>query len=186
VSGRYGVVTSRYVYDGLDDPFIPRKGVYFYPRYRWYERDPLAPQQYSQVDVRFSYFKPVTRKGSVFLSGQGANTFNGVTPRGLSAVTLGGPFRMSAYGLNELRGYENWYGVAGYLHQLKELSPLIGGRVAVAGWYEIGRVYGSGYNTVQDFAGGLIVNTLFGPVLVGGSAGNNSRAAWFFRMGKVF
>ena len=31
-----------------------------------------------------------------------------------------------------------------------------------------------------------MVNTLLGPVLVGGSVGNNSRSQWYFRMGKVF
>ncbi len=186
ISGRYGLVESRYVYDGLDDPFIPRKGFFALPIYRWYERDPLAPEQYSQVEARFSGFKPVTRNGSVFLIGQGGNTFNGVHPLGLSQFTLGGAFRMSAYGLGELRGYEYWYASGGYLHQLKELSPLLGGRMAVAGMYEVGRMYGSSYGTLQDVSGGLIVNTIIGPILVGGSVGNNSRNAWFFRMGKVF
>ena len=186
ISGRYGMVTSRYVYDGLDDPFIPRRGFYVLPLYRWYEKDPLSPEQYSQAEVRFSAFKPVSRSGSVFVLGQGGNTFNGVQPRGLSQFTLGGAFHMGAYGPGELRGYRDWYAGGGYLHQLKELSPLVGGRVAVAGWYEVGRMYGSSYGTVQDFSGGLIVNTIIGPILVGGSVGNNSRNAWYFRMGKIF
>ena len=50
---------------------------------------------------------------------------------------------MGAYGPGELRGYRDWYAGGGYLHQLKELSPLVGGQVAVAGWYEVGRMYGS-------------------------------------------
>ena len=58
---------------------------------------------------------------------------------------------MGAYGIGELRGYRSWYASGGYLHQLKELSPLFGGRVAIAAWYEVGRVYGSNFSTVQDF-----------------------------------
>ena len=186
VSGPYGNFESRYVYDGLDDPFIPSRGVYVLPAFRWYTRDPLTSEQFGQVEIRFSAFKPVERRGSVFIQGLGGNTFNGVQPVGLSQFLLGGPFRLGAYGLNEMRGYRYWYGSAGYLHQLAQLSPLFGGRVAVAGWYEIGRMYGSSIGTAQDVSGGVIVTTLIGPILFGGSVGNNSRSQWFFRMGKVF
>ena len=40
VSGRYGLVESHYVYEGLDDPFIPRRGFYVLPVYRWFREGP--------------------------------------------------------------------------------------------------------------------------------------------------
>jgi NTE family protein len=37
-----------------------------------------------------------------------------------------------------------------------------------------------------DISGALIVNTLFGPVEVGGAVGNYGHAKFFFQIGRIF
>jgi len=37
-----------------------------------------------------------------------------------------------------------------------------------------------------DLAGGLIVNTIFGPLEIAGAVGNYGRGRFFFRVGRIF
>ncbi|HEY4008547.1 MAG TPA: hypothetical protein VGM11_00225, partial [Acidobacteriaceae bacterium] len=55
-----------------------------------------------------------------------------------------------------------------------------------AGAYQQFNVPAYPYRHPVDGAGGLIVNTIFGPVLIGGAIGDAGHQRFFFSLGRVF
>jgi NTE family protein len=77
---------------------------------------------------------------------------------------------------------------------LAKLPPFLGGDLYVLGRFE-GGVYqrvdtpagqAAQYRNPADVAAGLIVNTIFGPVLIGGAVGEAGHHRFFFSLGRVF
>jgi NTE family protein len=140
--------------------------------------------------VRVSDPPPVTickGKTAVFLIARGGSTFgsNGTrTPQ----FFLGGPGRLNAYGLNELFGNQYFLGRIGYLHEVFTLPPFVGKQVYIYGAGEIGKMYGAPIapRLCGDGALGLLAETTFGPILIGGSVGDTGHHQWFFQLGRVF
>jgi NTE family protein len=68
------------------------------------------------------------------------------------------------------------------------LPPFVGGRVYAIGAYEFGKMYGapneSGFP--NDFAAGVLAETVVGPLFLGGSIGDTGHDKWFFQLGHVF
>jgi NTE family protein len=71
---------------------------------------------------------------------------------------------------------------------LWNLPPLIGDKIYVVGFYEGGKVYDiqNVSSLPTDVAGAMVMNTLFGPILVGGAYGATGHHKFFFRVGRVF
>jgi NTE family protein len=63
---------------------------------------------------------------------------------------------------------------------------LLGSTIDFLGMFEVGKAYQPPYALPGDVAGALIVNTIFGPVEVGGTAGDYGHAKFFFQVGRVF
>jgi len=96
---------------------------------------------------------------------------------------------LSAYHRGELLGSDYFLAQAGYLHRLLNLNPVIGDAIYAAGFYEIGKVWNAAPGTPtlpNDFAAGLIVKTLIGPIYGGASIGDSDHRAWFFGVGRIF
>lgn len=72
----------------------------------------------------------------------------------------------------------------GYLHQLAQLPSVVGNQMYLAALYELAKPYGTPNvsSLPMDVAGGLIVETLLGPALVGGSWGNSGHGKFFFTL----
>ena len=76
----------------------------------------------------------------------------------------------------------------GYLRQIGRLPDFVGGPIHAAAWAESG----SAFNRVADASvrssasGGLVVETLLGPLVVGVSVGNEGSASFFFAIGRLF
>jgi NTE family protein len=122
------------------------------------------------------------------LIGEGGSTF-GRTSFGTPAFFLGGVGRLSAYGLNELVGNQYFLGRTGYLHKIFELPPFLGKQVYINAFGEIGKMYGDPFNAPKlsgDGGAGILVETAFGPILIGASAGDTGHHKWFFQLGRVF
>ena len=73
------------------------------------------------------------------------------------------------------------------------MPPLIGSTIDVLGMFEIGKTYQLPLPNAPrppdlpgDVAGALIVNTIFGPVEVGGAVGDYGHAKFFFQVGRIF
>jgi NTE family protein len=75
------------------------------------------------------------------------------------------------------------------LYKLRELSPLLRQNVYLLTMYEAGKAYGQPTKTTkvaQDATIGLVFQTVFGPIVFGGSIGDSQHRKVFFEVGKLF
>jgi NTE family protein len=187
VDGRVGAARMRYIMDHTDDPVIPRRGFRVESNFRWLDTYPGATAAFPVLEARIGFFQPVSEAASFFLSSEGGSTF-GSSNAGVPQFFLGGPGRLSAYGVNELFGNQYYLFRGGYLHEIASLPPFVGKKVYAIGAYEAGKMYGAVNESKfpNDFAAGILAETTLGPFFIGGSVGDNSHHKWFFQLGHVF
>ena len=99
--------------------------------------------------------------------------------------------RFLAFGENELLTNQYFLFQTGYIRTLKQLPPLLGSTIDFLGMFEVGKTYPLPFGPKPpylpgDVAGALVVNTLFGPVEVGGAVGNYGHGKFFFQLGRIF
>ena len=187
VNGGLSTARLHYVTDHTDDPVVPRNGYRAETNFHWYTTSPGASGAFPSLSQTLEFYRPTSAQGSVLLAGSGGSTF-GSTNTGIPQFFLGGTLRLSAYGLNELRGNQYYYCRAGYLHDLWTLPSLLGGRVYAAGIWEFGKMYGASNESTfpTDVAVGMVAKTALGPMLIGASAGDTGHYKWFFQIGHGF
>jgi NTE family protein len=182
------VTNVRFQYLGQDSVQVPTRGTEFRTIYNYLTQKPNASGTYSQWDSTVSHFTPAGARGIIFGTASGGTSF-GATKLGLAGFSLGGPLRLSAYRRGELLGSDYFLGQVGYLHRLFKLNPVLGDAIYATGFYEIGKVWDAAPGTPKlpnDFAAGLIIKTLIGPVYGGASIGDSNHREWFFGVGRVF
>jgi NTE family protein len=186
-SGRLGDARVHVLSDHRDDPVLPRTGYSLEGTFRWYDTNPGASSGFPLIEGKGDYFHPVSVLGSVFAVAEGGSTF-GYTNIGVPQFFLGGPGRLSAYGTNELFGNQYYVARLGYLHRLTTLPPFVGRAVYATGAYEFGYMSDSPHESgfPNDVAGGVITDTVVGPLFVGASVGDTGHKKWFFQLGHVF
>ena len=188
-SGRVGALHMRFVLDHTNEAVIPTRGYYIQSNFYYYDTFPGATEAFPSLVTTAQYFQPVLhQRDSIFLIGEGGSTF-GFRHTGDPQFFLGGVGRLSAYGLNELLGNQYFVGRAGYLHKIFTLPPFVGKQVYIIGYAELGKMYSGSFAAPRlsgDGTAGLLAETAFGPVFVGGSAGDTSHQKWFFQLGRVF
>jgi NTE family protein len=187
VSGRTGNGRLRFLTDYTDDPVIPRRGYRVETNFRIFDHYPNALETFPALDTRFGYFRPIIKPASLFVIGEGGSTF-GKGESGVPLYFLGGPLRLSAYGLNELFGDQFYLLHTGYLHDIFTLPPFAGKKVYAIGMYEFGKMYGIPTETKfpNDVAAGVVAETAVGPLFLGGSLGDSGHRKLFFQLGRVF
>ena len=82
------------------------------------------------------------KTGSVWFEGASGGSAFSAKNLGLESFTLGGPFRLGAYGINELIGNQYLLFQGGYSYRIASFNPLFGGAVYALAWYEAGKMYG--------------------------------------------
>jgi NTE family protein len=188
-SGRVGAFHMRYVLDRTNEAVIPTHGVYIQSNFYYYDTFPGATESFPSLVTTLQYFQPVFHKhDSIFLIAEGGSTF-GFRHTGDPQFFLGGVGRLSAYGLNELLGDQYFVGRAGYLRKVFTLPAFVGKQVYLVGYAELGKMYDDPFPAPRlsaDGAAGLLAETAFGPVFVGGSVGDTGHRKWFFQLGRVF
>jgi NTE family protein len=112
----------------------------------------------------------------------------GYANTGIPQFFLGGTSGWYAYGQNEIRGNEFYLFRAGFTHNLFNMPPFLGSGLYAISFYEGGKMFGApGISRFpNDGAVGVIARTVIGPVLLGGSIGDDGHAKWFFALGRVF
>jgi len=186
--GRIGALQARYILDHTNDAVIPTKGYYLRSQFFYYDTYPGATQAFPSLDLLTQYFQPVFHGDSIFVIGSGGSTF-GYHNIGAPQFFLGGVGRLSAYGENELLGNQYFVGRIGYLHKVFTLPPFLGTQVYVSVFGEVGKMYGDPFPAPKlsgDGATGLLAETAFGPVFIGGAVGDTGHHKWFFQLGRVF
>jgi NTE family protein len=186
-AGRVGDTRLHFLTDHRDDPIAPHRGYSLNGTFQWFDTNPGATAAFPLMQARADYFLPVQSGASIFAVGEGGTSF-GSTHIGVPQFYLGGPGRLSAYGTNELFGNQYYDFRMGYLHDLVTLPPFVGSTVYAIGAYEFGKMYGapneSGFP--NDFAAGVLAETVVGPLFLGGSIGDTGHDKWFFQLGHVF
>lgn len=186
-SHRVGVSSLQFRYLGQDDAIVPRRGIRIETEAEWFSSRPEQASGFPRAETRISWYRPVSRSGSLFVSGEGGTAF-GRDGLGLLAFSLGGILRLGSYGENELLGNQYYLLTAGYLHEIASPLPLIGGQVFAGGWYQLAKMYGRPElpRYPMDASGGLLVETLLGPVFLGGSWGDAGHRKLYFGLGVIF
>ena len=188
VTGRYGSTTLRYFLNEIDDPVIPRTGQYAVLNGSWVDANPGAAHSYPLAELRLAKFWRLDSPSSVYFGSHGGTSFgNDLT--GVPAFSLGGTTVFAAYGQNEILTNQYYQLQAGYLRRLVKIPVLLGEAVYLNGMVEAGKVYAAAPFKSQvpaDGAIALVVNTIFGPVELGGALGATGHRRVFFRLGRIF
>jgi NTE family protein len=187
VRGRFGAASVRFRLERVDDPIVPRQGVAWDIAFRWFDTYPGATRSFPLAETHFGVYQKVFGRGTVFFTTAGGTTF-GRGGTGLPQFFLGGPERLSAYGSNELQTNQYFLFRGGYLHEVFRLSPLVGKAIYVTAAFEGGKVYGvpSASRFPNDFASGILIETILGPAFFGGSVGDTGHRKWYFQLGHIF
>ena len=159
-----------------------------YFRSEWDDAAPGANSGFPVSELQMTLFKPVSKPASVFFGANGGTSFT-YHPTGVPPFSLGGNQNLVAYGTNEFLTDQYFLFKGGYLHQLLTLPPILGDKLYAVAAYEGAKVYGLSpavSSLPTDGYAGLIVNTIVGPVLVGGAYGATGHHKVFFRLGRVF
>jgi NTE family protein len=198
VSGRQGFARFQYTLLHANDPVIPTTGQVGIFRTQWMEAYP-SPSSGTSISAfplsegRVSQFVPLSARNTLVLSG-GGGTLYGTRNIGLPAFSIGGTTLFAAYGTNEIVTNQYADGQLGYLRDLVQLPPFLGSKLYFAGRFEVGTYQRSDtplgqpaqYRKPADVLAGVIVNTIFGPVLIGGAVGDTGHHRFFFSLGRVF
>jgi NTE family protein len=185
--GRVGITSLRYNFIDRDNAIVPRSGSDLHFRTQWTDATPGATSGFPLAEIQTNLFKRVTKPASVFLAAQGGTTFT-YHQTGIPPFSLGGNQNLVAYGTNEFLINQYFLFKAGYIHELLQLPPIVGDKLYAVGGLEVAKLYGlSNVSSLPvDGFGGIIVNTFFGPVLVGGAYGATGHHKVFFRLGRLF
>jgi NTE family protein len=188
-AGTTGDARIQYQLTTLDDPVIPRSGVSLLMYTKGYNTNPGAPAPFPLSEIQAQAFFRLNAPSSIYFAAAGGSSYGYKT--GLPAFSLGGSRQLVAWGTNELLTDQYFLGQLGYIRELAKLPPFLGSSVNLLGILELGKTYKlpllpSPPNLPMDVAGGLLVNTIFGPVLVAGTVGDYGHARFYFQIGHVF
>ena len=188
-SGTTGDVKIQYQLNTLDDPVIPRSGTSLLMYTKGFNTNPAAPGPFPLTEIQAEAFFRLNAPSSVYIAAAGGSSYGYKT--GIPAFSLGGSRQLVAWGTNELLTDQYFLGQLGYIRELAKLPPFLGSSVNVLGILELGKTYklptgSSPPNLPMDAAAGLLVNTIFGPVLVAGAVGDYGHARFYFQIGHIF
>jgi NTE family protein len=188
-AGTTGDARIQYQLNTLDDPVIPRSGVSLLMYTKGYNTNPGAPGPYPLSEMQSEAFFRLNAPSSVYVAAAGGSSYG--YKAGFPAFSLGGSRQLVAWGQNELLTNQYFLGQLGYIRQLAKLPPFLGSSVNFLGILELGKTYKlpiapSPPRLPMDAAAGLLVNTIFGPVLFAGTVGDYGHARFYFQIGRVF
>lgn len=106
---------------------MPKKGVLSRNSLKYYFDSPGSTERFTQTATRTFGFVRISDRNTLFAFGGGATSF-GKTASPLQQFTLGGPFRLSGYSVDEFRGSNSVNGGVGLLYNPKFIPTFLGGK----------------------------------------------------------
>ena len=102
--------------------------------------------------------------------------------------TLGGPFRLSASSFDEYRGTDIGLARASFLHRFESFRTGPGHGVYGVIGYEAGEIWSPETRAIlrQDGTAGLVINTAFGVMTLGGAVGDAGHRKMYITLGRWF
>ena len=179
---RRDAVSLRFNYEGQDDAVMARRGLRFNSRAEYY-----PAYGYSLGELRMVDAIPITAQDSLVLAFSGGGTV-GPAVNSCLAFSLGGPQRLSAYGINEILARNYAIGTFGILHEVKSRPSLLGSKLFFTAFAQAARTRDIFYDLRYPVSGtgAAVLQTVFGPVFIGASVGDRGHRKWFFGMGRLF
>ena len=184
--------------DTQTSPLVPTRGFRLRSTLRQYFEAPTAssplndvefqsPQSFTSGEVRTSWFRRLRRGGDrLFIIGEGGSSF-GEDPL-VNDFSLGGPLRLGSFNNDQLRGDNYLLFGGGYLRGVGRMPDVLGGSIFLGAWIEGGSAFDDWDNQdwKSDITGGAILETLLGPVFVGGSVGFQGGGRFYISLGPFF
>jgi len=196
LTGTQRYFSTRVTFDGQTSPIVPARGLFARGTLKHFDDSPdLAtttestdvpnPQQFTQGEIKGSWFTPGAGEDRMFVS-FGAGTSFGATPL-LNTFRLGGPLRLGALANDQLSGGHYLLLNGGYLKRITRLPDVIGGNVYAGSWLETGSAWDDWQSKDwhTNVSVGVIVESLIGPIFAGGSIGKND-GRFFVAIGPLF
>ncbi|MGC1449153.1 MAG: patatin-like phospholipase family protein [Candidatus Sulfotelmatobacter sp.] len=186
-SGRLGSTALRFALNDVDNPVIPRSGQYLDFVGQWLDANPGAAHSFPVAEGRALKFIKLNQPSSIYFGARGGTAF-GNELIGVPQFLLGGSNGFAAYGQNELLTDQYYLFQSGYLLKMVKLPPLLGEGVYFNGTFEAGKVFAPPFKSQVpgDVVGALLVNTIFGPIELGGAVGTAGHRRVFFELGRIF
>ncbi|MBY0495840.1 MAG: patatin-like phospholipase family protein [Cyanobacteria bacterium] len=196
ISGPESSLVATWTYDGQDDPLLPSRGAHIVTTATHILRAPdvsganlRSGENVTMAEASATWFRSIARDRTrrIFAVGGVGRTLAG-TPIVLDQFALGGPARMTAFGIGEARGDHYAYAGAGYLHRMFRLPDFLGRSIFVGGWTEAGSAWQKGRdaNITVHGSAGVIADTLLGPIFAGMSAGIDGESRFYIGIGRIF
>jgi len=185
-SGNAQTARVKIVYDSQDRALVPQYGIrtvtslgYLYGT----TGSRSAPQLFSQIEVA----RTLRKKNTVLLNAEGGTMFDRNVAQPF-LYTLGGPLRLSASAIDQLRGTDYFLVTPGYLRRIAALPAPFGSSIYVGGSYEIGEMRSPTANPIfrQDIYFGVVAETPFGVITAAPAIGNDGERKFIFTLGKLF
>lgn len=117
-------VTSRFIYDSRDSPFVPTRGAYAHIEFFSAESALGSDDAYRRAEFFAQRVVPFGRN-LTYLELGGGSDFDGGAPA-YDLFTLGGIGQLAGFQLDELRGHEYAYGRLAQLWKVTDLRALFG------------------------------------------------------------
>jgi NTE family protein len=132
-------------------------------------------------------FWSLRRRDRLFVAAAAGTSFSG-KPLPTEQYILGRPFLLSAYEPGQFRGDHFAVVTAGYLRGVSRLPDFLGGPIFLGGWFENGSAFDN-LDTAKlrsNGSVGAILDTLIGPVLLGGSFSFSGDWRYYIGVGRLF
>jgi NTE family protein len=192
LSGEESEVSLRFVHDNVDSAVIPTRGFLLASNLRYVFDSPVLEElendkSFTQFSARAAGFFPFGPKNTLFAIAEADTSFDR-HPGAIEQFTVGGLFRVSGLSNDEFRGDHAIIGGVGYLRKLADMPPLLGEKISAGAWYEFGSAFDNWdeRQTFHSISAGIFVETLLGPIFVGGSFANEGRSNFYFAIGRFF
>ncbi len=185
--GFFEALRTQWLYDNMDSALIPRQGMRSSLSMRWVFSAPVVLDPYPILESRIQYAFPIGRSPySVIASLEGGTTAG--RDSAIEPFTLGGPLRINALALDQLRGNNFYYGGFYLLRSFNRQPISFLGPNYFTFAYEVGSAFRDVRQSNSFHSGtiGLMTESPIGGVFVGASIGESGERKVFFRLGRLF
>ena len=177
-------------YYGINEAQIPTRGLGIEASLDYHFQSPdieVDGGKFTQAKTEFSSFHPVSKKNTIFGFGGAGATF-GNPATAVQKFPLGGRMNLGGYYHEEFRADNFLLGGIGMLHEFGFFSSSLGGSSYLGAWYEGGSAFDDIDLAIyrQSLSTGVIVETPFGPVFVGGSINEDGNSKFYFSFGRFY
>ena len=190
IEGLESLARLRWVVDAQNDPIVPERGFRSLLAVDWFFETPADQKEFGKAELRTSSFLPLSEKNRLFFLGDLGTTFGNRVP-GIYQFTLGGPFRLGAFDVDEFRGDNYFLASLGYLRRMGRLPDFVGQEIYLTGFAESGSVFEepediTSSRVYASFGGGLVLETALGPFFLGAGVGDDGSGKIYFSLGTLF